>query len=176
MRDGRSEHPVVIELLLASPHSRYEGRPGDGPRPATVDETPDRIEVRAGLGVVGDRYFAKPAHVHASVTVMAMESLEAVYSDLRLAGPVDAAATRRNILLRGVPADELRGVRFSLDSGDGPVLFQGNRPAAPCAWMDVVIAPGAFRAMRGRGGIRCEPLSSGTLRLGPAVLTIEPVD
>jgi MOSC domain-containing protein YiiM len=99
-----------------------------------------------------------------------------VYSDLALAGPVDAAATRRNILLRGAPVDELRGVRFSLDSGDGPVHFQGNRPASPCAWMDVVLAPGAFRAMRGRGGIRCEPLSSGTLRLGAALLVLEPVE
>jgi MOSC domain-containing protein YiiM len=176
MRGGPTEHHVVIELLLASPRSRYEGRPADGPGPATVDETPDSVEVRAGLGIVGDRYFARPAHKHASVTVMAMESLEAVYSDLGIAGPVDAAATRRNILLRGVPVDELRGVRFSLDSGDGPVHFQGNRPASPCAWMDVVIAEGAFRAMRGRGGIRCEPLSSGTLRLGPALLLLQPVE
>jgi MOSC domain-containing protein YiiM len=176
MRDLPDGREVVIELLLASPRSRYEGRPSDGPLPATVDETPDTVEIRAGLGIVGDRYFAKPAHKHASVTLMAMESLEAVYSDLALAGAVDAAATRRNILLRGAPVDELRGVRFSLDSGDGPVHFQGNRPASPCAWMDVVLAPGAFRAMRGRGGIRCEPLSSGTLRLGAALLVLEPVE
>jgi MOSC domain-containing protein YiiM len=172
MRDLPSVSEVAIELLLASPRSRYEGRPTDGPLPATVDETPDTVEIRAGLGIVGDRFFAKPAHTHASVTVMAMESLEAVYSDLGLAGPVDAAAPRRNILLRGVPVDDLRGVEFSLDSGDGPVHFRANRPATPCAWMDVVIAPGAFRAMRGRGGMRCEPLTSGVLRLGPAVLTL----
>jgi len=38
--------------------------------------------------------------------------------------------------------------------------------------MDVVLAPGAFRAMRGRGGLRCEPLTSGTLSLGPATLAL----
>jgi len=161
--------PVTIELLLASPHSRYEGRPADGPLPASGSETPASIEIRAGLGVVGDRYFGKPAHARASVTLMAMESLDSVASSVG-APFLDPALTRRNIILRGYPVDELRGVEFSLDSGSGPVLFRANRPANPCAWMDVVLAPGAFRAMRGLGGIRCEPLSSGSLALGAAVL------
>lgn len=164
---------VTIELLLASPHSRYEGRPGDGPLPATAVELHDEIEIRAGLGVVGDRYFAKAAHKAASVTLMAMESLEAVAADLGLEAIPDAAATRRNIMLRGFPVDELRGVEFTLDSGHGAVRLRGNRPANPCAWMDVVLAPGAFRALRGRGGVRCEPLTSGRLSLGPATLTVD---
>jgi len=165
---------VSIELLLASPHSRYEGRPGDGPLPAVGLETPPSIEIRAGLGVVGDRYFAKPAHRAASVTLMAMESLEAVASDLKLTQILDATKTRRNIMLRGYAVDDLRGSEFSLDSGEGPVLFRANRPANPCAWMDVMLAPGAFRAMRGRGGMRCEPLTSGRLSLGPATLLLAP--
>ena len=164
---------VTIELLLASPRSRYEGRPGDGPLPALEGETPPSIEIRAGLGVVGDRYFAKPAHRAASVTLMAMESLESVASELGLEKIPDAAGTRRNIMLRGFPVDDLRGAEFTLDSGDGPVGFRGNRPANPCAWMDVVLAPGAFRALRGRGGVRCEPLTSGVLRLGLATLLVE---
>jgi DNA-directed RNA polymerase specialized sigma subunit, sigma24 homolog len=45
---------------------------------------------------------------------------------------------------------------FSLDSGDGPVRFRAHRPANPCRCMDVVLAPGAFRGMCGRGGVRCE--------------------
>ncbi|GAB2967056.1 hypothetical protein [Saccharothrix stipae] len=57
---------------------------------------------------------------------------------------------------------------FSLDSGDGPVRFETHRPANPCAWMNAVIAPGAFRALRGRGGKHCVPLDDGLLRLGPA--------
>lgn len=39
--------------------------------------------------------------------------------------------------------------------------------------MDVVLAPGAFRARRGHGGVRCTPLDDGVLRLGPATLTVE---
>ncbi len=62
--------------------------------------------------------------------------------------------TRRNVVLRGADVEALRGEPFSLDTGSGAVLFRGYRPANPCAWMDHEIAPGAFRAMRGRGGVR----------------------
>jgi hypothetical protein len=40
--------------------------------------------------------------------------------------------------------------------------------------MDVVVAPGAFRGLRGHGGVRCVPLDDGVLRLGPAVLETSP--
>ncbi|WP_241984691.1 molybdenum cofactor biosysynthesis protein [Cryobacterium adonitolivorans] len=165
---------VEIVLLLASPVHRYEGRPADGPLPAAGAESHPSIRLRAGLGIVGDRYFGQRAHAHASVTVMNADVLDRVADDLRLPRALDPAATRRNILLRGVHAgvnvDALQGATFSLDSGDGPVEFLANRPANPCAWMDVVLAPGAHRALRGRGGMRCEPVTDGMLRLGPARL------
>jgi hypothetical protein len=34
----------------------------------------------------------------------------------------------------------------------------------------VVIAPGAFKGLRGHGGVRCVPLDDGVLRVGPATL------
>lgn len=101
---------------------------------------------------------------------MAVESVEHVERILGLHRTLDATTTRRNILLRGAHVDGLRGATFSLDSGAGAVLLRGHRPANPCAWMDVMLADGAHRALRGRGGMRCEPLTSGTLSLGPAVL------
>lgn len=170
---------VEIAVLLVSRRHRYEGRPADGALPVLPtdpDERRDRIELRAGLGIVGDRYFASRAHVHASVTFIGLESLEAVAAELGVA--VDPAATRRNVFLRGADVEALRGEPFSLESaaGSGPVLFRGYRPANPCAWMDHEVAPGAFRAMRGRGGVRCDPESDGVLALGPAVLrTARPV-
>ena len=38
--------------------------------------------------------------------------------------------------------------------------------------MDVVLAPGAHAALRGRAGVRCAALGSGTLRVGPATVTV----
>ena len=173
---------VEVAMLLVSPRHRYEGRPADGALPVAADdpdESRDRIELRAGLGIVGDRYFAARAHVHASVTVIGLEGLEAVGH--AIGATVDPAATRRNVFLRGADVEALRGEPFSLesvtpDAGGGPVRFRGYRAANPCAWMDHEVAPGAFRAMRGRGGVRCDPESDGVLTLGPAVLrTARPV-
>jgi MOSC domain-containing protein YiiM len=154
--------PEIIQLLV-SPIHRYEGRPADGPQPAPPGELVDIARVRAGLGIVGDRYFGKPAHRQASVTVIAQESLPA---------GVDLVPVRRNILVSGIDVDALVGSVLSLDSGDGPVALQVRRPANPCAWLDVTIAPGTRNALRGKGGVRCVPLNDGVLRVGPVTVTI----
>jgi MOSC domain-containing protein YiiM len=166
--------PVEIVALLVSPVHAYEGRPDDGPKPDPEPAGRDHVEVRAGLGLVGDRYFNHAAHRHAAVTVFAAEALDELRAKLGVATDFDPLLVRRNIVVRGFPVDDLAAGRavFSLDSGAGPVRLQAHRPANPCAWMDVVLAPGAFRALRGHGGVRCVPLDDGRLRLGPASLTI----
>jgi MOSC domain-containing protein YiiM len=154
--------PEIAELL-ASPVHRFEGRPSDGPAPAPDGELVPFVQVSAGLGIVGDRYFGKPAHRDASVTVIARESLPA---------GVGLLEVRRNVLVTGIAVDDLVGEVLTLDSGDGPVRLQVNRRAHPCAWMDVTVGPGAWKALRGKGGIRCTPLDDGILRVGPVTATV----
>ncbi|MGN9807846.1 molybdenum cofactor biosysynthesis protein [Micromonospora sp. BQ11] len=158
--------PEIVQLL-ASPVHRLVGRPADGPAPAPPNELVEEIRIRAGLGVVGDRYFGKPAHRAASVTIIARESLPP---------GVDLVQVRRNILTVGLAVDELLGSVLTLDSGDGPVRLRVNRPANPCAWMDVTVGPGAFKALRRRGGVRCTPLDDGVLRVGPVAVAVEEAD
>ena len=153
---------VEIVQLLVSPVHRYEGRPSDGPAPEPPGELVDEIRLRAGLGIVGDRYFGKTAHRNASVTLMAVEGIP-LGGDLR--------QTRRNILLRGLDVDALIGTEVTLDSGDGPALLRFNRAANPCIWLDVTIGPGAMAALRGKGGVRAAPLTDGVLRLGPVAVS-----
>ncbi|MWV58658.1 MOSC domain-containing protein [Rathayibacter sp. VKM Ac-2754] len=164
---------AAIELVrfVVSPLHRFEGRPADGPIPSEGNEQPDRIEIRAGLGIVGDRYFAQRAHRTAAVTLFAIESLEHVAAELG-AAPFDPADVRRNIVVRGADIDALAGRTFALEQGGERIEFQGGRPANPCAWMNVSLAPGAHRAMRRRGGVRCSPLANGVLHLGPARLVL----
>lgn len=166
-------YPVQVVGLLISPVHRYAGRPSDGPSAAVGHEQRSCIEVVAGVGVPGDRYAGHPAHRDAAVSLVAVEALEAVAAELGTA-PLDWAATRRTVALRGVDLNALRGVDFILDYGHDPVLLGGRRPASPCGWMDTELAMGAHRAMRGRGGLRCAALGSGVLRVGPAEL-ISPV-
>ncbi|SDF73157.1 hypothetical protein SAMN05660662_3150 [Blastococcus aurantiacus] len=159
---------VEIVGLVASPGHRYDGRPG-GVLPEQDGDRRAEIEVRAGYGVVGDRYAGRPAHRDAQLTVLAVEAVEALAAELG-AGPMDPLLARRTVVLRGAEVEALRGAEFSLDSGAGEVRLRGGRPANPCAWLDSALAPGAHRGLRGRAGIRCAALSGGVLRLGPAVL------
>ncbi|MDQ0964113.1 hypothetical protein QFZ66_007991 [Streptomyces sp. B4I13] len=150
----------VVELLVSASH-RLAGRPADGPSEGPDDERVPQVEVRRGLGLVGDRYFGRPAHKDASVTVMSAENLPR-----HIDPAVGLRHTRRNILLRGVDVDAYVGSTIVLDGVSGPVAFAVNRPARPCAWMDVTVGPGAQRALRGKGGVRCTPLTDGVLALG----------
>jgi hypothetical protein len=170
-----AEYAVEIVALLASPIHRYEGRPSDGALPAPEGELVGELELRAGLGVVGDRYFGQRAHLDSSVTLQAVEALEA--AGARLGVPLPGLAqTRRNVLLRATDVDGLAGSGFSLDSGSGPVRFAVAKACRPCGWLDATIADGARRAFRNGGGIRTAPLTDGRLRLGAAVLRTEERD
>jgi MOSC domain-containing protein YiiM len=166
---------IGIEIVgfVVSPGHADDGRPADGPAPAPTS-TPEAIEVRAGHGVVGDRYAGRAAHREAAVTVFAVEALEALEAVAAELGvpPFDPVAARRTVLTRGLDVEALRGREFALDSGDGPVRLGGGRPAAPCAWLDVVLAPGTHAALRGRAGVRCAALGSGTLRVRPATISV----
>lgn len=163
----------IVALLLARTH-RCAGRPGDGLVPGD-DEAPERVQVRAGHGIVGDRYAGRPAHARAAVTLLDAGALDAVAAELGVPA-VDPLRARRNVVLRArehLDLDALRGRELELVCGTAePVRLRVHRPAAPCAWMDVLLAPGAHRALRGRAGVRCEPTRSGVLRVGPARLSV----
>ncbi|WP_278235962.1 MOSC domain-containing protein [Isoptericola sp. AK164] len=166
------EYAVEIEHLLVSPEHAYFGRPRDGAAHVPTSDR-DEAEVVAGKGIVGDRFFGKAAHMDAAVTVFAAEALEEIARELGT-GPLDPLLTRRNVVLRGAQLAPLIGHEFTLRSRDATVTLHGGRPANPCPWMDRMLAPGVHAAMRGRGGVRCTPVSDGVLRRGPAVL-VSPV-
>lgn len=157
-----------IVTLLVSPLHRYEGRPADGAADYDGVELVESVRVRAHKGLVGDRYFGTK-FAFASVTLIAAESITWLEGELAT-GPFDPALARRNLVTRGVDVDALARTAFTIDGGHGPIRFRSLTPANPCAWMNEVFAPGAHQALRGRGGIRCEPLDDGELSVGTATI------
>jgi MOSC domain-containing protein YiiM len=165
-------YDVEVLHLLVSPAHAYFGRAREGAADVPTTDA-GQAELVAGKGVVGDRFFGKAAHMDAAVTLIAAEALEAMASELGVE-PFDPLLTRRNVVLRGAQLAPLLGHDFALESRGDVVRLKAGRPAHPCAWMDEMLAPGAHKAMRGRGGVRCQVLSGGVLHRGPAVL-ISPV-
>ncbi|MFT4398175.1 molybdenum cofactor biosysynthesis protein [Gordonia lacunae] len=158
------DYSCEVLMFVVSPKHAYFGRPKDGPADEVETRTPDSVEMIADKGIRGDRFFGVRAHTEAAVTFLALEAWTAA------AGDADPVLARRNIVVRGVELDPLRGREFELDSGAGPIRFRGGRPAHPCSWMDTVAGDGVRKALIGRGGLRAQPLTSGTLSLGRAVL------
>ena len=163
-----NEHPITIHHIFISPGHNYFGRPKDGPG---IHQTPDvdQVEAVAGQGLVGDRYFGVAAHYDAQITFVSWEVFRALQTEFGRAdwSPV---LMRRNIVIEGVPLNQLIGQPFTLDFGDHQVEFQGAKHCAPCSWMDAMLLPGAQKFLRGRGGLRARIVTSGVLARGAAVL------
>jgi MOSC domain-containing protein YiiM len=120
----------------------------------------DRIEVEAGRGVVGDRYFGT-RHRHVSV-----QSLEELAEAAAVWGaPVPASSTRRTVTLDHGRVPTTPGARLVI----GDVALEVVRRAAPCRVMETSVGPGAARAMHDRGGAICRVLTSGTIAVGDPV-------
>lgn len=158
-------YPITIHHLYISPGHNYFGHKGTsaGDHP-TFDL--DMVEVKAGAGLVGDRFFGRGPQFDGHVTFFAWEVYQLLRTEygLSIATP---AAFRRNVVIEGIPLNGLLGHPFAIDG----LQFRGMKHCAPCRWMDLGVAPGALKALHGRGGLRAQALSDGWLRRGPALLS-----
>jgi MOSC domain-containing protein YiiM len=94
------------------------------------------------------------------VTLFSREVFIAMQRELG-GGDAQPSALRRNLLVSGTDLNALIGGDFELQG----VQLHGVEECRPCYWMDLAVAPGAERWLRGRGGLRCQILTSGRLRV-----------
>lgn len=128
----------------------------------------DAVTAQAGRGLVGDRYhrgagtFSAPGATGTALTLVDADLLAAIAPPL---GPLDLAASRRNVATSGLDLDALIGREFLI----GDVRCVGRRRAEPCAHLERLAGPGTLRALVHRGGLRADLLSDGTIHLGDAI-------
>ena len=132
----------------------------------------DMAQARAGCGLDGDRYsvgagtFSPRAEWRPGydLTLIAAEVLE----ELAASGTtVDFAATRRNVLTRGVDVNALVGRTFRI----GEVLCRGSRLCEPCVHLEQLSGPGLLRPLVHKGGLRVDVLTDGEIRPGAVIRT-----
>jgi hypothetical protein len=128
----------------------------------------ETVEIEAGRGIVGDRYatgsgyWSDPKWPDQELTLVEAEVADAL--------AIEAGALRRNVVTRGVRLDDLIGRRFRI----GDAVIEGVRPCDPCRHIESLTRPGIARELVGRGGLRARILTSGRLRVGDAVLVLQP--
>ena len=158
---------VRIHHLITSPGHNYFGRHGlpGGAHPVMEHE---EIELVAGKGIPGDRFFSWKDDYKGQLTLIDLAVIEDVRKHAGDEG-LSATAFRRNVVLSGVDLDKLIGKIFRL----GGNLLEGTEECRPCYWMDRACGKeGTEDLMRGRGGLRCRILQDGRLKLGPVSLEI----
>ena len=128
------------------------------------------VRALAGLGLEGDRYalaqgsFSGNPGTGREVTLIEVEALRALVGELGL--EVDPALTRRNLLTEGVALNHLVGREFRV----GQARLRGMRLCEPCKTLartsgKPAILPGLIH----RGGLRCDILEGGEIRVGDEV-------
>lgn len=161
------EHDVEIEGIFIAAEHRIFNKKGRTEGYDNVVEL-ELADLRAGSGIVGDRFFADRPDFNGHVTFFSFE----VYQELvRSVGStrIGPEGTRRNIIISGVDLKLLYGQRFKI----GEIEFEGTIHCAPCRGMDDVYGVGALKTLKGRGGLRARILSSGTIEKGTATMSTE---
>jgi MOSC domain-containing protein YiiM len=146
-----------LRHLYLSPGHNYFGHHGREPSGHPMLEVPS-VQCLAGRGIEGDRFFDFKDDYKGQVTFFSWEVFEGLREAL---GLVDAtpAGLRRNIVTEGVDLNDWIGEEFELQG----LRFAGTQECAPCYWMDRAYAPGAEAFLKGRGGLRAQILTGGTL-------------
>lgn len=128
-------------------------------------ELPEPVEsvlAVAGKGLVGNRYFDE-GRPEKELTLIEAEALEALEAEHGIR--VDGAASRRNVLTRGVRLNDLVGQRFRV----GELECRGIELCEPCVTLEAMTEPGVIKGLVHRGGLNAEIVVGGELRPGDAV-------
>ncbi len=123
----------------------------------------ESVTAVARKGLEGNRYF-DTGRPDQELTLIEAEQLERVAAEDGL--DIDAAATGRNVLTRGVDLNALVGKRFRV----GPLECRGIELCEPCTTLEARTRPGAMKALVHRAGLNAEILVGGELRPGDAVV------
>lgn len=129
------------------------------------------VDVLAGLGIEGDRYFSKSGTFSAKggsgrhVTLIESEAIEAVERDYQIS--VESGEHRRNIVTLGIALNHLVGKTFTI----GGVTLLGVKLCEPCGHLEKLTGKEGIRnAFIHRGGLRADALTDGIISVGDKIV------
>lgn len=154
---------LTIRHIYISPKHNFKGHYG-GPPGENPSIDVDAVECVEGKGLEGDRYFGFREDYKGQITFFDWAVHEDLLATIEADGDTapDPVVYRRNVVTEGVDLNALIGKTFELQG----VRFYGVEECSPCVWMNTAYGPGAEAALKDRGGLRAQILSSGTLRKG----------
>ena len=129
------------------------------------------VEVLAGLGIEGDRYFLKAGTFSPKgssghdITLIESEAIQAVERDYSIS--IEPGEHRRNIVTTGIALNHLVGKTFQI----GNVKLLGVKLCEPCGHLEKLTAKEGIRsAFIHRGGLRADILNDGVIQIGDEII------
>ena|SRR5579862_5760035 len=104
------------------------------------------------------------------ITLIEEDALKFVADALHM-DSVPLGASRRQVVVSGISLNETVGKRLRV----GPLLIEVHDLCDPCKNMETMIGPGAWWAMKERGGVCGRVIEGGVLRVGDEVVISENV-
>lgn len=131
----------------------------------------DSVEVVAGKGIVGDRYFEGTGtfsdklagNGKRDITFIASEEVD--WFNHRQDATLGYGDFRRNVVTRGINLNDLVGKRFSAAG----VQFEGIETCEPCAYLAKTVHAAVLPDMVNRAGLRAVILADGVIEVGSEI-------
>jgi MOSC domain-containing protein YiiM len=134
----------------------------------------DLVQAIAGQGIEGDRYllatgtYSKKPSPDRQLTLVEAEILDWLRDEH--GHTVTPEECRRNVVTRGIALNPLVGRTIAI----GRTRLHVHRLCQPCRYIEKLLGqPGLYEAWWDKGGIRCEILTGGEIRLGDTVTVLD---
>ena len=130
-----------------------------------------KVSVRAGKGIEGDRYFSNTGKNRSNykgqpdweITLIESEVIEAFNHDT--GNKFHESDFRRNLVTEGIRLNDLVGKTFNING----VSFYGVQLCEPCASLQKRLAVKILPDLIGKGGLRAQIRGVGLLNVGDAI-------
>ena len=121
----------------------------------------DAVTTITGQGIEGDRYCTLDTEPSRQITLIECEVIDQFNQETGSEFPY--AMFRRNLVTEGIHLNNLVGQTFYV----GKVRLHGHELCEPCLYLqDRLKVTGLVKRLTHKGGICCEILTTGTIRLG----------
>ncbi len=127
-------------------------------------EKVNNVEVVAGKGIKGDRNYHDYNEARKQITLIESESID--YYNQKFNTNFSYLDFRRNLITKNIQLNELVGKKLSI----GQIDIQVHDLCRPCNYLQEILGKdNIIKEFLRRGGLRCEILISGNIKVGDEI-------
>ena len=127
-------------------------------------EKVNHVEVVVGKGIKGDRNYCDNNEARKQITLIESESID--YYNQKFNTNFSYLDLRRNLITKNIQLNELVGKKLSI----GQIDIQVHDLCRPCNYLQEILGKdNIIKEFLRRGGLRCEILISGNIKVGDEI-------